>query len=258
MNEKLQYASMLEIPVSTCTVSVKEQKKKGLFKKKKQQNTEAVKEELIEKVNEEVENPFSLLPEEKEEKIQEQTESTVNIKQEKKQKGSKLKFSVIGLQLVIIGVLLATIFLTNAVYPDSGVNVFLRGMLGMEKEQMVDSRVYSDFAPVISLNEGSVTMQDGVMSFSGNDSVYAPCDGTVTSLEKGEDGKYTMEITHNANFKTVIGGLEYAYAGAGETIYYNIPVGYVGDGQTSMCFTNADGSIISNYTIVDNQVVWAV
>ena len=29
MNEKLQYASMLEIPVSTCTVSVKEQKKKG-------------------------------------------------------------------------------------------------------------------------------------------------------------------------------------------------------------------------------------
>ena len=82
MNEKLQYASMLEIPVSTCTVSVKEQKKKGLFKKKKQQNTESVKEELIEKVNEEVENPFSLLPDVQEEKEQEPTEE---IEEEKTQ-----------------------------------------------------------------------------------------------------------------------------------------------------------------------------
>ena len=257
MNEKLQYASMLEIPVSTCTVSVKEQKKKGLFKKKKPTNVEAVKEELIEKVNEEVENPFSLLPDVKEDEEQ-KTENTVSIKTNKKERRSKLKISVIGVQLVVIGVLLATIFLTNAVYPDSGVNVFLREMFGMEKEQTVDSRIYSDFTPVLSLNDGAVTIQDGVMSFSGNDSVYSPCDGTVTSLEKGEDGKYVMEITHNANFKTVISGLEYAYACAGETIYYNIPVGYVKDSLTSMCFTNADGGIISKYTIVDNQVVWAV
>ena len=35
MNEKLQYASMLEIPVSTCTVSVKEQKKERAIQEEK-------------------------------------------------------------------------------------------------------------------------------------------------------------------------------------------------------------------------------
>ena len=50
MNEKLQYASMLEIPVSTCNVSVKPAKKR-LFSKKKKVNHEQVKEQLVKKVN---------------------------------------------------------------------------------------------------------------------------------------------------------------------------------------------------------------
>ena len=50
MNEKLQYASMLEIPVSTCNVTYKPTKKRR-FGRKKSAATEDVKKELLKKVN---------------------------------------------------------------------------------------------------------------------------------------------------------------------------------------------------------------
>ena len=175
----------------------------------------------------------------------------------KKQRG-KFKISVIGVQLAIIGVLLATIFFTNALYPDSGINVFLRGVFGTDKSVSVDDRIYADFSPVINLDDGSsVVLENGVMTFSGSGSVYSPCDGKVSAISKDENGKFTLEITHNSNFKSVLTGVDYAYAGLNDTVYHNIPVGYVTAGAT-MCFTGSDGSVISDYQIVDDTVVWAV
>ena len=52
MNEKLQYASMLEIPVNTCNVTVRTGKAR---KKKKKVDDEQIKSKLISKVNAEVE-----------------------------------------------------------------------------------------------------------------------------------------------------------------------------------------------------------
>ena len=59
MNEKLQYATMLEIPVSTCNVTFRPTKKKRT-KTKKQQNPEVVKEKLLSKINSEKEEPQNL------------------------------------------------------------------------------------------------------------------------------------------------------------------------------------------------------
>ena len=268
MNEKLQYATMLEIPVSTCNVTFKPTKKKR-FSKKKKTDHESLKKELLSKINsEEVQAPasqedFNLnnVQELSEEGLLNQTnleESTVSVHQKEKKRIKKpFKISIIGVQLTIIGILIATIFLTNAIYPDSGVNVFLRGVFGTESTY-TDQRVYADFTPVINLSNGETpVINEGVMTFSGEGSVYAPCDGKITAISKTEDGKFCMEITHSENFKSYLTGIDFAYAGVNDTVYRNIPVGYVTAGAT-MCFKGVDDVLISDYQIVDDTVVWAV
>ena len=159
MNDKLQYATMLEIPVNTCSITeIPKTNKRG--RRKKAVNPESVKQELIKKVNldENMETNESQVGEqasseqnriaeeyteqlkqgeaeaqtvetaEQEEKVEEQekqTSATVrSVKQQERAEKPKFKFSVIGVQLAVIAVLAATIFLTNAFYADSGINVF--------------------------------------------------------------------------------------------------------------------------------------
>ena len=272
MNEKLQYATMLEIHVSTCNVTFKPTKKKR-FKRAKKVDHEIVKKQLVEKVN--AEENLATLSENNEQPVYAQeneilesteeqvlaenvTEQSATVRPIEKKK-RKFGISVIGVQLTVIGLLIATIFLTTAVYPDSGVNVFLRSVFGTEQNVSVDDRTFSDFAPVINLDDGaSVALgEDGVMTLTGKGSVYAPCNGTVSAVIKGEDGKFSLEIMHSQNFKSVISGLDYAYADLNDSVYYNIPVGYISAGAT-MCFTGSAGAVISDYTIVNDTVVWAV
>lgn len=288
MNEKLQYASMLEIPVNTCNVTLKTGKKKK-FGRKKVKNPEAVKEELMNKINSEpmVEETLEQeLPKQEMQAIsgvefdKEQEQSyatTVNedsrdssdsveedlsmqtVEITKKQK-KRFKFSVITAQFAIIGVLLATIFLTNAFYSDSGINVFFKNVFGNGQTQVAkDLRTHQEFAPVLAVGQtGEVSLDSGVMTFSGEGSVYSPCDGKITSVTRDGNGKYIFEITHSENFKSVISGLDYAYAGLDDTVYSNIPVGYVNSDGATMCFKGGDDLVISDYQIVNGSVVWAV
>lgn len=276
MNEKLQYASMLEIPVNTCTVTTKPIKKKRL--KKKAVETEVIKEQLLEKINAETEQEelgkketeFDM---EVDEKVE---ENAVEIKQEEKEqfdvpsfstasvtngikKRKRFKFSVIGVQFAIIGALALTILFTSAVFQNSGINVFFKNVFGNEQIEKVDERTFADFAPVIAMGDNSgIELLDGVISFDGEGSVYAPCDGVVSSIEKDAQGKFNIEITHSENFKTVISGIEYVYANLNDNVYHNIPVGYLLDDGASICFKNGNGTVLSNYQLVNNSVVWAV
>ncbi|MBQ3116027.1 MAG: peptidoglycan DD-metalloendopeptidase family protein [Clostridia bacterium] len=261
MNEKLQYASMLEIPVSTCSVTVKEGKK--LFKRKKKEvNPDVVKEKLITKVNlsqenqEPIKEPIENILEQPTEQVDFEQKETVSI--EKKVKKSRSKISIIGTQFIIIGVLVATIFLTNAFYPDSGINVFMREVFGSNSGvEQVDERSYDQFAPVLALDEQvSVTLSDGVIGFTGESSVYAPCDGTVAWVSSSEDGSFSMEITHSTNFSTVINGLEHVYVSQGDKVFSNVPVGYSAENGGNLCFKDASGSLISDYKLVEQSVVW--
>ena len=277
MNEKLQYATMLEIPVSTCNVTFQQTKKKRT-RTKKQQNPDAVKEKLLSKINAEKEE---IAPVQErmvemaadtavEERAEEQTyypapidDGQVEIKEEisknKKWRIKSFKVSVIGIQLAVIAVLVATIFLTNAFYADSGINMFMRQVFGADEQTVeTDTRSYQEFLPVIALDDQmSTSLADGVINIAGAGSVYSPCDGKVSAVFKGEDGKYTVEISHSENFKTTLSGLDFAYSGLEEKVFANIPVGYVSGEGASMCFTTSDGTVISNYEIVDNSVVWA-
>ncbi len=174
----------------------------------------------------------------------------------------KFKVSVIGVQLVAIGILVATIFLTNALVPNSGLNVFFRSVFGGGATTVtakVDDRTYADFKPVIPVasTEG-LSVKDGVMTLSLSGSVYSPCDGKVSSLTFNEEtGKYDLTITHSENFKTVFSGIDYAYTEVGGAVFSNIPVGYIKEGAT-MCFCGENGKVITDYTLKDNAVQWAV
>ena len=276
MNEKLQYATMLEIPVSTCSVTKKPLKKRKLRRKKDVEH-DKVKEQLLLKVNSLAEQDVQMPRDEQQpsapefdvsvqeeqygkEEFFEQTDNildqTPSIEQQTEQK--KKGFSIIGVQLAVVGALIAVIFLTNALYANSGINVFLRSVFGSEQAEIVDERVYSDFAPVIAMgNNENLAIDSGVISFAGEGSLYAPCDGTVSAMTLGEDGKYTIEITHSPQFKTVFTGVDYAYVGLDDQVYFNIPVGYLDADGATMCFMNGQ-TVIADYEVVDNAVIWAV
>lgn len=290
MNEKNQYLEMLEIPTNTCNLTFEKACKQSK-KKKKKVDLDSLKESLVEKVNSseiavmedeksqdisfgneellissdnlenQVVDEHNLMLETNEEDLENEQDliQTASISVEKRNKKKKWRISTIGVQLSVICALVLTIFLTNVIYADSGINVFLRSVFGTSNTAVVDNREFSEFKPVINVDEGSaITVNNGVMTISGTGSVYPSVDGKVTSIVKGDDGLYSIEITHTSCFKSIISGLEHAYVGLDDSVYYNIPVGYVGDGEVSLCFLGADGSVISDYQVVDNSVIWAV
>lgn len=292
MNEKLQYATMLEIPVNTCNVTLKQPKKRRFFKRR-EKNPEQIKEQLVRKVNAEngvdENREQAILADTESENISAQTEldaenydyttqveseenihdgivedqtdqeSTVSITTQAKSNKKRFKFSVIGVQFAIIGALVATIFLTNALYTDSGINVFFRNVFKPDTTVTVDYRTHADFAPIIEMGGMSgVTVEEGVMTFTGEGSVYSSCDGKVTAISHDENGKYTIEITHSDNFKSVITGMDFVYSSLNDSVFFNIPVGYASADGATMCFKGANDVLISDYQIIDGSVVWAV
>ena len=285
MNEKLQYATMLEIPVNTCNITYKPTKKKKI-KNKKKLSQEDIKEKLLEKVNnqtlleqndnsmfesengcqsstmfeKEVDNQNNFSEEQGfvEQENAENLQSVTITKQEKKHNKEKRKMSIIGVQLMIIGALVAIIFLTNSFYAESGINVFLRNIFSTPSVE-TEIKLHNEFSPVLALGgAGEYQISDGIISCNTTGSIYAPCDGTISMIEKDDNGKFNIEISHSEQFKTVISGLDYAYQEIGGMVFGNIPVGYVKEQQISLCFRDGEGNALTNFELNGNAVLWAV
>ena len=277
MNEKLQYAEMLEIPVNTCNITYQPTKKRI---NKGKNFLEEIKEKLVKKVNNE-ESTQVETEAEKDEILCEETlsdgdkkhaqkclleygdteqTSTINIKNGKEKKPRKI--SIIGVQIFVICALIATIFLTSALLPNSGINAFFAGVFKaetIENQQSIDNRIYSDFSAVLPSSKlENVTLTDGVMALNGEGSIYAPCEGEITTLEKGDDGKFMVEITHNNNFKTVLNGIDHVYFERGSKVLSTIPVGYAISDSATACFYGSNGSMITDFTIAESGIIWAV
>ena len=262
MNEETIYSEMLEIPVNTCNITYTPPTRRR--RKKKETPKEDVKELAIEKVNREFEAQDARAETEQpaaemqQEPVAEETLSEA-APESAPEKKKRFKISVIGVQLAVVVALLALIVVSNLFMPNSGISVFLHSIFTPQTEQ-ADTRDYNSFAAVLPTADGEVSVSGGVMSFSAKGSVYSPCDGEITALTQGEDGKYTIEITHSTKFKTVIRGIDYAYQELGSSVYGKIPLGYSLGENVELCFYGENGELITSYT-VDNetdQVIWEV
>ncbi len=258
MNEKLQYAQMLEIPDTTCNISLKPIKKKKV-KRKKDLAPETVKQELLDKVNAETESTAETPAVEETETSQlsnlPEVSQTATVRPKAKE---KFKFSTVTIQLAVVIALIAVIAVTNLVNANSGINVFIKSLFSSTGTVAVDERDFNDFTPVLSFGESQITLNEGMATISGEGSVYAPCDGKVTEATLNENGLYSLTISHSQNFSTKIEGLKFCYSNVGDSVYANIPVGYLENENATMCFLGAEGALITGYEIIDNAVIWAV
>ncbi len=243
MNEELDYAEMLEIPVNTVNVV----KKKSIFKRKKQPRQDDLKEQVVESVNERVGAYV----------ISEDVSDPP--KPEKPKLKSVLKNDKAGIVLmseaILVGVIALAIFVTNIFLPNTVINTFLSSF----SQTAVEEPVYSEFklAPVVSeLSDAEMVVSDaGVLSFTAEGSVYPICNGNVSKVYDNE-GLYTVEIAHTSTFTSVVTGLSNVYSAVGTAVRSNIPVGY-SDGQAEVRVSLYDnGTLLNCFTLSDEVPVW--
>lgn len=245
MNEELDYAEMLEIPVNTVNVV----KKKSLFKKKapKAQPQEDLKERVVESVNERV-GAYVI--------SEDLSDPPKPVKNKVKAVGKRDRASIIlWTEAVLVAVIAIGIFVTNLILPNTVVNTFINSF----SKETVNEPAYTEFklTPVVSeLSDAEVNVSEsGVLSFTAEGSVYPVCKGKVSKVNEA-DGLYTVEIAHTSTFTSVITGLKNVYSAVGTNVAFNIPVGY-SDGQNEVKVSMYDnGTLLNCFTLNDEVPVW--
>ena len=165
-------------------------------------------------------------------------------------------------EFIAVCALCATILLTNLFWQDSAINTFFRGLVAEETPAAApDERSYAELTPGSVVADADIecsVSEAGVLTFTGECSVYAPYGGTVESVAE-TDGVYTVEIEHTTSFSSVISGLSAVYWAAGDSVFSTIPVGY-SDGASEVSVRMYDGgSLISSYSVnEENDIVWNV
>lgn len=234
MKDGMEYAEMLGMEVSSCDVYVKPKK----TRKKKE-----LKDDVIKKVNEpEVANAeFGEFG----------TDIPVRSNGEKKK---KFRFDVVYAEGVAVFLLAVTILLTNIFWENSGMNRLFKSAFGDGQTVQTDTRTNVNFNAQSPSGEMEVTLDKGVMVFSGKGSLYPVCDGKVASVVE-EDGKYTITLKHSDVFKTVISGVDFVYADQGDDVFKYVPVCYVNGGDAKVSMYNED-VLVTNYAVEGGSIVW--
>lgn len=244
MNEELNYAEMLEIPVETVTVNRKERRKR--------KEEPDLQEQLVQEVNERMESAEDPA----------YAESTP-IEREHRLEGRRQRLSrriIVG-EFIAVCALCATIFLTNIFMTDSAINTFVRGLFQGSSTQTTDTRIYTDFALSSVVNDTVDTeiavSSSGVLSFTAKCSVYSPADGTVSSVNGNADTGYTVEIKHSDSFSTIMSGLDVVYLAVGDSVKANLPLGYTdGEGEVRVMFYS-EGTLITSCSVEGNTLSWS-
>ncbi len=244
MNEQLDYAEMLEIPVNTVNVT----KKKSIFKRSKQkaQPQDDIKERVVESVNERM--GAYVISEDVSDPPKPEKVKTV---------GKRDKKSVIlWTEAALVGIIAIGIFITNILMPSTVINTFLSSFSEPTKEEPVYSQIA--LSPIVNdFSDAEVSLNEGVLSFTAEGGVYPVCDGTVSKVTE-VNGTYTMEIAHTSTFTSVITGLDDAYSAVGTKVADNIPVGY-SKGEAEVRVTLYDNGVALNCIKLNGEVpVWTV
>lgn len=169
----------------------------------------------------------------------------------KKQKSGQDR--VIAVQIAAAFLLVAAIILTNVFWENSGMNVLFKSVFGVSQKQ-TDNRVYSDFSLNLPVRGEGLTYTEGVINVNGESFIYPVCDGTISQIQKGENGKYTVTVTHSDSFKSVIEGADFVCFNAGETVNAKIPLCHTEGGASIYLYDNY--SLLTQYAAKENSIVW--
>ena len=245
MNEGLEYAQMLEIPVSTVNVV----KKKSLFARKAKP-AEDLRDRVVDSVNERLGETPSFPDEGNGYVVTEELTAPVKPKKKSSAAGKILIAEVVAACAIAAG-----IFLTNVFVPNTAINTFVGSLTAVKEKEAA----YNEFTltPVVSeLSEAEVAVTaDGVIHFTHKASVYPICDGSVASVSES-DGLYTVKIAHTSTFSSVITGLSTVYYKAGEEVKSNVPLAY-SNGENEVRVSMYDGETLLNcYTLSGFVPVW--
>lgn len=271
MNEEIEYAEMLEIPVSTVNVIRKNVKKR----KAEAGENRGLKEETISRVNGKITPPYATLSNEYFESLQnEENASGENTNQEGMYEPSeeyipeypapltrkeKVKETLLKAEFGLACALCLGIFLTNVWMPESAINTFFRSLV--PEKEVVDERDYTDFTLSSILGAGSeaeMTLSPtGILTFTQEGCVYPTADGTVSAVSQDENGKYTVTIAHTDSFSGVIDGLDYVYYEIGQTVKHNVPVGYSNGENEVQVAMYSDGNLLNCFSVTEeNTLAW--
>lgn len=254
MNDEIDYAEMLEIPVETVTVRKKERKRT-----RREETNGDLSEQLVAEVNERLEETTEEPAPESAENDPNFAESKQIARSEKpRKKTPRAKKILIGELAAVCG-LCAVIFFTNIFMTDSAINTFVRGLFQGDATT-ADTREYSDFklSPVVNDSvEAALTVSDtGVLSFTAKCSVYSPASGKVSKVNGSKETGYTMEIKHSDNFSTIVSGLDTVYLAEGDSVMYTLPIGYTdGEGAVNVMMYAGD-TLLNCYSAEDNKLAW--
>lgn len=241
-NEGLEYAQMLEIPVSTVNVV----KKKSPFLRRKKP-VQDLKGEAIQSVNEKMQEVFT-------ESFGEGlpcAEEALPAKQPVKD-----KWNVLFVCEAVVACLIATgIFLCNFFMPETAINTFVGNLTAVESPEVAYNQITLT-SPVSQSSGATVELtEDGVLHFVEKTSVYPLCDGTVASVTQDGD-YYTVKLDHTSTFCSVITGLDSVYSTVGESVKGNLPFAY-SKGNSEVRISMYDGEQLLNcYTLTGALPVW--
>jgi hypothetical protein len=253
MNEELDYAEMLEIPVSTVNIV-----KKNSFFKRKAKPSDDLKDRVVESVNERVGSSYdgvtygdyvrteNLSEEVKEEKPEKAERSKAN--------GGKAGM-ILFAETIAACLIAGGIFLTNIFMPSSAINTFIGNLTAVKATEAA----YNEFtltSPVSELSDAEVMLSsDGVICFTSKTLVYPVCNGEVTSVGY-DNGLYSVKIAHTSTFSSVVTGLTTVYSEVGDDVSSNIPFAYSG-GENEVRVSMYDGETLLNcYTLSGVVPVW--
>ena len=291
MNEEIEYAEMLEIPVSTVNVV-----RKKRAKKRKEQPVE-LKETLIAQVNEklsisqEIQADAALFAESVnsegdirfddipqridtvrlygtgENVLENELHAQEYLLNEQKDggryetKAQKAVRITLTAEFALACALCGTIFLTNVFLPGSAINTFFRALNGNVNAAQIDERKYSDFKLTNIISERSDAQLSlsaaGILSFTDECCVYPTADGTVRDVVRNADGSYTLTIAHSDSFSGTIQGLDQVYYSVGDSVKANVPVGFTdGTGEVQVALYSF-GELLNCLTLgEDNILTW--
>lgn len=249
MEQGLEYAQMLEIPVSTVSVV----KKKSLFSRKAKP-VDDLKDRVVESVNERLDDASELPEQSYELNGYVETEDLTAPVKPKKKLGIAGKILIAETAAACL--LAAGIFLTNVFVPNTAINTFMGGLTAVKTtEASYNQFKLTSVVSELSDDADIAVTDDGVIHFTQKASVYPVCDGEVTSVTK-TDSLYTVKIAHTSQFVSVITGLDTVYAAEGDSVKSNLPFAY-SKGENEVRVSMYDGNTLLNcYTLSGAVPVW--